>query len=282
MWSNFHTHTNYCDGSSSVPDVVDHAKDQLISLGISSHAPVPFDCAWCMKHDDLPSYLRDVKKVKSPSGSAIEIYCGLEVDFIPHVTGPAIFKDSVDYTIGSIHFVDALPDGRPWEIDGAHHKFLTGLTSIFKDDIQDVITRYFELTRQMVEESTPDIVGHLDKIKIQNTKNSLFNETDNWYKTEVKKTLACIQQAGVIVEVNTRGVYQKKSTTTYPSPWVLEQMYDLQIPITLSSDAHHPIDLINEFANTAHMLNKIGYKQIHILFNHQWQGVSFNKNGIIL
>jgi histidinol-phosphatase (PHP family) len=282
MWSNFHTHTNFCDGSSSIADIVTEAKDKLITLGISSHAPLPFNCAWCMKEKDLPIYIANIKKQKESSNQLIEVYCGLEVDYIPKLIGPADFDSQLDYTIGSIHFVDTLENGKPWEIDGKHTEFLIGFKEIFNNDIKKTVSRYYELTREMIEKSTPDIIGHLDKIKIQNIGNQLFNEHEAWYQAEVQETLRSIKEAGVIVEVNTRGLYQKKSVTTYPSPWILALMYDLQIPITLNSDAHHPKDLINQFTETAQMLNTIGYSQIKILHEGVWQGFSFNQNGTIL
>src|SRR5437762_14159596 len=99
----------------------------------------------------------------------------------------------------------------------------------------------------MCEKSSPTIIGHLDKIKIQNRENKFFDESDVWYRGEVLKTLDAIRKCEAIVEVNTRGVYQGKSETTYPSPWILSECLKRNIPITISSDAHHPDDLVNYF-----------------------------------
>src|SRR5207253_402222 len=123
---------------------------------------------------------------------------------------PATFASRLDYTIGSVHFVDEFPNGSGWEIDGPYNEFLSGLEKIFHNDMKAAVTRYFELTRKMVKESAPNIVGHLDKIKIQNKEQSQFDERDNWYRTAVKDILSAIRQAGCIVEINTRGLYQGK------------------------------------------------------------------------
>jgi histidinol-phosphatase (PHP family) len=84
------------------------------------------------------------------------------------------------------------------------------------------------------------------------------------------------------VEVNTRGIYQKKSATTYPSPWILELLQQENIPITISSDAHHADDLVNQFESTATLLQRIGFKKIQILNEGEWKPFTFNENGIIL
>jgi len=282
MWLNFHTHSTYCDGKSTLEEIVETAPSLQVGwLGFSSHAPLPFDCHWCMKRESLNEYLNKILTFKK-SQTKIEIYSGLEVDYIPHIIGPADFSKTLDYTIGSIHFVEHFNDGQRWEIDGPHSFFLEGLEKIFSNNIKDVIIRYFELTREMVERSRPTVVGHLDKIKIQNIDHKFFEEEEPWYRLEIEKTLDAIGNTGCIVEVNTRGIYQKKSQTTYPSPWVLELIHQRDIPITISSDAHHCKDLVNHFQETARELKHIGFHKIHILHNGQWRPSKFNEHGVDL
>ena len=262
-------------------DYVDQARKlNMISIGFSSHAPVPFSTKWCMKSERLNDYLINIEKIKKLN-SFVEIYKGLEVDFIPGVTSPSLFQGKLDYTVGSIHFVERFPDGTHWETDGTHALFLEGYSKIFDSNIQDVITRYFELTREMIVKACPSIVGHLDKIKIQNPDNKFYKETDNWYQDEVKKTIDVIHSSRAIVEVNTRGIYQKKTDTTYPSPWILEILHKKNIPVTISSDAHHSDDIINQFPETALLLKKIGFKTISVLSDGSWKPFSFNEHGII-
>jgi histidinol-phosphatase (PHP family) len=280
MWANYHTHSNYCDGKSTFDQHIEKAKQlHLKALGFSSHAPVPFECLWCMKANRLDNYLTSIQNLKSHS-QAIEIYAGLEVDFIPHVIGPSQFSNHLDYTIGSIHFVDCYENGTHWEIDGLHTGFLDGLEKIFKNDYQHAFTRYFELTREMIQKDCPTVIGHLDKMKIQNEGNKFFSENEIWYQQQVKETILAIAKTNAIVEVNTRGIYQKKSDTTYPSPWILELLLDANIPITLSSDAHHADDLVNQFENSARLLRAIGYKKIHILYRGEWKPFNFSEKGI--
>ena len=274
-------HSTYCDGKSELMDYVDQAKKlNMMSIGFSSHAPVPFPTKWCMKAERFDEYFINIEKIKRLN-SFVEIYKGLEVDFIPDVISPNLFRDKLDYTVGSIHFIETFPDGTPWEIDGTHALFLKGYSEIFNNNIQDVITRYFELTREMITTACPSIIGHLDKIKIQNRDNKFFRETDTWYQDEVKKTIDLIKSSGVIVEINTRGIYQKKSDTTYPSPWIVEILRKKNIPVTISSDAHHSDDIINQFPETALLLKKIGFKTISVLSDGSWKPFSFNEHGII-
>jgi histidinol-phosphatase (PHP family) len=277
MWSNFHTHSNFCDGKNTMEEHIQKAKEfRMKSLGFSSHAPIPFDCKWCMKQEKLEHYLQSIETLKRNT-KEIELYAGLEVDYIPGIISPSNFSNQLDYTIGSIHFVDAFTDGTHWEIDGLHTLFLDGLEKIFHNDFKAAFARYFELTREMVSNSPPTIVGHLDKMKIQNLQNKFFSETESWYQREVKETIKAIKQSGAIIEVNTRGIYQKKTTDTYPSPWILELIHQENIPITISSDAHHADDLINQFESASTLLQKIGFKNLHILYQGEWKPFTFKQ-----
>jgi histidinol-phosphatase (PHP family) len=280
MWTNYHSHSKYCDGKGELHEYVEVARtNKLISMGFSSHAPVPFDCKWCMRQENFPQYKKDIEQLKA-ANTDIEIYSGLEVDFIPGVISPLHYRDQLDYTIGSIHFVDILPDGRHWEIDNSQAVFQEGLEKIFKNNIKDAMVRYFELTKEMIYHSTIDIVGHLDKIKMQNADNKYFSENDKWYQEQVLSLLKLIDQADIIVEVNTRGIYQKKTKDTYPGTWVLEQMFKKNIPVTISSDAHIKDDLVNQFPETAKLLSKIGYKTVSALRGGKWVQLPFTADGI--
>jgi histidinol-phosphatase (PHP family) len=281
MWSNVHTHSQFCDGKGSLAEHVAQAREQqMISLGFSSHAPLPFPCKWCMKTENFSAYRDEIDQIKS-AGAGIEVYAGLEVDFVPGLVGPSDFSALLDYTIGSIHFVEALPDGTHWEIDGPHALFLEGYEKIFHNNIRDTLVRYYELTRQMINDACPTVVGHLDKIKIQNVDGQFFNEQDPWYVDQVKQTLDLIKKRGAIVEVNTRGLYHKKLTDPYPSPWILRLLLEKNIPITINSDAHRPEDLTNQFPETATLLHSIGFKTITCLHEGRWKPFSFNTHGVV-
>ncbi|HEX5171811.1 MAG TPA: histidinol-phosphatase [Cyclobacteriaceae bacterium] len=280
MWTNYHTHSSFCDGKSEMSEIINKAKElNISSLGFSSHAPLPFECKWCMKTDALDSYIETIDRLNEAT-TEIKLYKGLEVDFIPNVINAGQFKDKLDYTIGSVHFVEKFDDGRGWEVDSTHQSFLEGLDQIFGNNIKDAVARYFELTREMIRTSPPDIIGHVDKIKIQNIGEKFFRESDQWYKDEISKTIDVIAASHCIIEVNTRGLYQKKSETPYPSPWILELLLKKNIPITLNSDAHHADDLTGHFTQTAKTIYRLGFKTISVLREGKWKQAYFDEHGI--
>ena len=284
-FTNYHGHMHYCDGKGTADDYIQAAIAQgMLAYGFSSHAPVPYDVAWTMKQEALPDYAAEIEVVKGRYAGQIEIYRGLEVDYIPGEAGPShsrLTEGQLDFTVGSVHLVDFFPDGRPWEIDGSHQLFLKGLNEIYHRDIQAAVERYFELTRMMVKEDPPDIVGHLDKIKMQHEDGTLFHENALWYQEAVEATLQLIAKRGLIVEVNTRGIYKKKTSETYPSQQILRRMKELHIPVMINSDAHHPREITECFEETAALLLEIGYEQCRVLLQDQWQAVSLTRQGLV-
>jgi histidinol-phosphatase (PHP family) len=232
-----------------------------------------------MADESLEEYLNEIRKLRE-TNTHLELYAGLEVDYIPGITGPANFTARVDYTIGSVHFVESFADGTPWEIDGTYEIFIKGLGEIFQNDIRGAIERYYQLTREMILRSRPTVVGHLDKIKIQNQGTDLFSESTAWYRQAITQTLRCIKDNEVIVEVNTRGLYKNRSRTTYPSPWILNEIHKAGIPITLSSDAHQGDEMTERFGETAELLQAIGFESLTILEQGRWVQKFFNSNGI--
>lgn len=283
-WFTYHTHSYFCDGKFPPEEYVRSAINKgFFSIGFSSHFPLPFTTKWAMIAERLPDYLAQIESLRNKYAGKIEIYTGAEVDYVPGqltVKDVAVQSAELDYTIGSVHFVDCYYDGTPWQVDDRHLEFLKGLKEIFRYDIQSAVRRYFSLTREMVKETQPTIIGHLDKIKVQNWDNQFYEENERWYHNEVVATLETIQRHGCILEVNTRGIYKRRALHTFPSPWILEIARELNIPITLSCDAHHPDELKLEFKKTAAMLRELGYQTLHVLSNGTWIEAEFDSLGI--
>jgi histidinol-phosphatase (PHP family) len=285
-WTNYHSHCLYCDGTSELESYLHEAVSQKVkSYGFSSHAPLPFPTLWAMRYGKVAQYLEEATHLKTKFRDLIQVYVGMEVDYIPDMTGPKsdfIQSLRLDYVIGSVHFVYGFPDGTRWEIDNTSKIFKEGLKHIYKNNIRKAIKDYYHLLREMIEVQTPDVVGHLDKIKIHNANNDFFDESEKWYQKNVIKTLESMAKTGCVLEVNTRGEYKKKVNTTYPSRWILELALEMQIPITISSDAHHPKEITGNFQNTAELLRKIGFRQLKILWNGTWQFCDFTEKGMDL
>ncbi len=272
-YHNYHTHTKFCDGSDEPETYVLSAINKnMTALGFSGHAPLPIDNLWSMKTSIMNDYFYAINELKVKYKKKIDIYFSLEIDYIPNITTDLSALKKLyylDYTIGSVHLVYDKKSAELWFIDGPDKNFIEGLDKIFSGDIKKAVECYYMQTQEMILIQQPDIIGHLDKIKMNN-KNRFFSVDEIWYKKLVADTLKVISKTSSIVEVNTRGIYKKRTDYLFPSTDILEQCYTLKIPVTINSDAHTPDELTNYFDETVQILKDIGYKGIQVLKEGKW------------
>jgi histidinol-phosphatase (PHP family) len=287
---NLHTHTRFSDGSADPVEYVEEAIRQgFTTLGFSDHSPVPFENTFAIRGNELCLYGETINHLKnlhsgtldgnngSPVISKIDILLGLEIDFIPGITRS--FDEyrnllSLDYTIGSVHLVRNSDPLHLWFIDGPDFSIYDkGLQEVFGGDIRKAVTAYYRQIQEMVTIQKPDIIGHLDKVKMYN-RGRYFSEEDPWYMELVEETLDLIEENGCVVEVNTRGIYKKRSDTLFPGPAILEKLLRRKIPVTISSDAHKPHELSLCFTETKALLTEMGFMHIMNKTLTGWECVS--------
>lgn len=275
-WSNYHGHCHYCDGKGSPDEYVQKAiETKMAVLGISCHAPVPFETAWTMPEHRLSHYLDTMKDLKIRHRENIELLTSLEVDYIPGIAGPLhprILNSELDYVIGSVHYVEAFDNGEHWSIDNNNTEFEQGVKEIFKGDIRKAVTRYFNLQQEMCATQPPHILGHMDKIKMHNGVKVHFDEQADWYKNLVYDTLKLATEKEIIVEINTK--YYKRAGILFPGPEHFSWMRKNGVMITINSDAHHVDALTSGFEEVAGLLKQAGYQELW-----QWDGKAFAPQG---
>ena len=273
---NHHTHTHFCDGSDHPDEYVKSAlKAGFHTLGFSSHAPVPFKNGFAIQSKkELDNYCQLIRKVQKDHEDRINILLALEIDYIRKLSLDFFDLKStygLDYTIGSVHLVKNGQDNGLWFIDGPRvESFDKGLKEVFSGDIKRGVTTYYDQINQMVLTQKPDIVGHLDKIKMHN-KGRYFSEEEPWYKDLWRETLEIIRQSGLVIEVNTRGIYKGRCKDLYPGEEILREIKKMGLPITLSSDAHQPSEINGQYSEAIKVLKEIGFKELWYFSHDGWK-----------
>ncbi|WP_084117455.1 histidinol-phosphatase HisJ [Clostridium acidisoli] len=274
-FSNFHTHCYFCDGTDDPEEYVKKAIEFKFSdLGFSSHAPLPFPNSWTMGKNNFYEYCNKINSLKLKYKNEINIYLGLEVDYIENLISPTDEKfASLDYTIGSVHMLKDIKTGEFLAVDGDEDEYIKLITSAFDNDVKKFVHAYYTQIRNMVSNKTPSIVGHLDLIKKHNKNNKYFNENEPWYKDEILNTLKVISENKTILELNTGGKVRGYTDDFYPSNWILTECRHLDIPIILNSDAHNPQYINAYFSDATILLKNSNYLKQRILHNEVWQDV---------
>ena len=266
---NFHTHSHFDDGHESLESYVLSAIDKgLAAFGFSAHAPLPLQTAWALPAKDFPEYVAEAKKLKEQYKDLIKLYLGLEIDYIPGVSEDFkgwIQGTPLDYCLGSVHLVKPGPGNAIWFIDGPAEGYFKGVDEVFGGDIRQAVTSFYEQSIAMVMTQPLNIIGHLDKVKMHN-KEQLFSTSEPWYQALVDRLLKAIQEKGVIVELNTRGIYSGKSKEYFPSPVILEKCLHWDIPVMVNTDAHHPDQVQSHFDEGVKHLKDIGFRKMRTPF----------------
>lgn len=281
MIFNLHTHTKFSDGSSDPEEYIKEAVSQgFDALGFSDHAPVSFKNTFAIGEEKLEEYVSTILELRKLYSSP-SILLALEVDYIPGITTPFDFYRNnypFDYLIGSIHLVKNEDPDKLWFIDGPDISIYdNGLQEVFSGDIKKAVTSYYLQIQEMITTQKPDIIGHPDKIKMYN-RGRYFQENDPWYVRLVDETLDLIKDSGSVIEVNTRGIYKKRSDTLFPGPEILKKIHQLNIPVTISSDAHKPHEISLYFEETRVILKEIGFKGVWLKTGEGWTEVPLMSN----
>ena len=231
-----------------------------------------------MSKDDMPEYLMEIERLKKKYSDRLEIYVGLEIDFLDKSYNASIpyFRNlPLDYRIGSIHF---LPIAQPLAeknmvcIDGSFREYQKSVDTYYDGDIRKLVAHYFNSTQQMIEAGGIDIVGHMDKIYMNGHKCEGFDLQADWYQKPLDDCLHLIAEKGLMVEVNTKNLMKKQEV--YPHADYLHRLRELDIPVMVNSDCHYP-DLVNDGrAEAFELLKKAGFRSTRELVGGQWQDVA--------
>lgn len=273
MKVSYHSHSRFCDGAGEPEDYVRAAIEKGFSaFGFSSHAPLPFPTDWNMKAADIPEYLRLTKYLKDLHRDHIDLYTGMETDFFTGCTDWRAMS-GLSFTIGAVHFLPHPQTGVAMQVDGNPKEFRDTLENGFKGDIQAFGEMYYGKLREMLVTMPPNILAHLDVFRKNNDGDRFFDETDDWYREEIAKTLEVALLTDVVVEVNTGGMSRGTMKDPYPSWWVLESILEAGIPIVLNSDAHRPDAIDFGYDAVRRHLLRIGFRKQRVLYEGIWQDV---------
>lgn len=278
--ANYHTHSVFCDGNSTLEEVAKSAYDCGIKyLGFSSHSAYPATTGCEMHPENFQKYKTNIEELKKQYSGKMEVFFGFEADYLPPLSWPdySYYKNfNPDYLIGSVHFVwnHDVPQNGTMTVDDETEKVKNGLENIFFGDGKKMVQTYFDHQRQMLKSCDFDIIGHIDLIRKRNAALKFFSETDSWYKNELQATAKEIAKAGVVVEINTGGMSRGAIDSPYPSLEFLKILKKLDVPILFSSDAHSSEHLVYGFDVAADLAKKAGYSERYYLTTTGWNKIA--------
>jgi len=268
MRSNLHTHTYFSDGHSTPEEYIQAAlKAGLNSIGFSDHSYAPFDTGHPMKSDAMPEYLSVLGALKEKYKEQIEVYIGLEGEGLCMPS-----RDGLDYLIGGVHFFKDEATGRYYSDDDGPGclELICRETGV---SIRDIVEAYYKSVANTALIYKPDIIAHLDLVVKFNEGGRLFDTSSDWYIDAAFAAVEAIKKSGCILEMNTGGITKGLTTHPYPQNHILKRVFEVGIPMTISSDCHRYENLTAGFDLSAELLREVGYKSIFVLLGGKFAEV---------
>ncbi len=243
MRIDLHNHTTRCNhAEGSMESYIQRAIELGIeTYGFSEHAPMKFDSHYRLSFEEMDDYETDVLALKTSYQDQINILLGYEVDFLKGYLDRRVLNRSVDYLIGSVHFINK------WGFDNPEF-----IGEYENQDIDYIWQEYFNAIEAMAKMEYFDIVGHLDLIKVF----KFMPKKD--IRLIANNALKAIKKSNMVIELNAAGL-RKPIGEIYPSSSLLEVAYELDIPITFSSDAHAVEQIGFKYEAITALAKNIGY-----------------------
>ena|SRR5574344_670095 len=272
--TNYHSHCSFCDGRAPFEEFVKEAIRQgFYSYGVSSHAPLPFPTQWTMEWEQMEAYLDEFKNLRSKYADEIELYVGLEIDYLNEESNPSVARFTelpLDYRIGSVHLLyDAA--GEVVDIDCSPAVFKERVDRHFNGDVLRVVRMYFDRLFRMVELGGFDILGHADKMHYNASYYHPGLLDEPWYEALMKDYFSLVASRGYLVEINTKA-YDSLGTF-YPNSRYWELMKEYQIKILVNSDAHYPERINAGRMEALRLLQAKGFATVAELHQGSWREV---------
>ncbi|MDR2601207.1 MAG: histidinol-phosphatase [Spirochaetaceae bacterium] len=286
--SNIHIHTFFCDGEGSPEDFCKAAFARgLVSIGFSAHAPLKKNLGvctnWHLKEERFDAYKEAVLNCKKEWRGKLDVFLGLEADYVAGFQTPADFGAyGLDYIIGSAHCpvppqADGFFDGGAFLcVDGSADDWSRLVDVFFNGEVAALVNCYWERLEEMINSGGFDVLAHADLLKKNNKagvlpSRYLFDEAAPAYTRNFERIAAACAKTGLVVEINTGGLNRGRISETYPSIAFLKVLRAYKIPVAINGDSHNTAHIDGHYEKAVNSALAAGYREI-MIFNGRKDG----------
>ncbi len=187
--------------------------------------------------EDFERYATALPRLVERYRGRLSVLRGFEAEVVPTASYVEVMQQyrsrfDFDYMVGSVHHVDEIP------IDGKLDEFERALEGL--SGLERLAVRYYDTVSEMVESLRPEVVGHLDLVRLHGRR---FGPLDSpAIRSAAESTLEAIRRHDCILDLNTAG-YRKGLGVPYPAPWLVERAHLLKIDFCFGDDSHSPADV---------------------------------------
>ncbi|KAI6712670.1 hypothetical protein PZA11_005302 [Diplocarpon coronariae] len=250
MAFSMHSHSGqFCPG---------HAKDTLEEVVRAAIEAGDTVGPLFLRHE---AFLAEAVRLRDKYAEQITLLVGFEGEWIRPSYGPLIQElaahPAVDYFIGSVHHVHAIPI----DYDAALYRQARDVAGgtderLFED--------YFDAQLEMLRVLHPRVVGHFDLVRLlSDAPNASPRRGDGVWERMVRNLRVIVDQGGLL-EVNSSAL-RKGLQEPYPMRCVCEEFLKLGGKLTLSDDSHAIGHVGTNYGRSIEYLESLGVDEIFTL-----------------
>ncbi len=258
MLSDYHVHSTYCDGKSTLRENIEAAINRRMDvIGFSCHSHIE-NATYCMTREGTRDYINEVSALKNEYADRITVLCGLEKDYYSSDN-----EADFDYVIGSLHYVT---DGkRMFDVD--HTPAITRgiINDVYRGDEMSYCEAYYATLAKLFDKVKADIIGHFDLITKFSERGVEFDTNDPRYITACVNALDSLLTHDVPFEINTGAMSRGYRSVPYPSKEILKYIKEKGGSIILNSDSHDAKNLCFGFDVAKNVARECGFRSRIVL-----------------
>ena len=237
MFSNYHTHTCFCDGADSPEELVLEAiRLGCPEIGFSGHSCLSGE-NWCMTETGMQQYCAEIRYLQKKYEGRIKIRLGVELDIRSEID-PTCF----DYTIGAVHYVPK--DGVFYPVDESRETFIRAVYEVWDGDYYSFAEDYYMQIAKIWDLTHCSIVAHFDLLTKYNEGQCLFRTDHPRYIEAADSALDRLLQTPCLLEINTGAIARGYRTEAYPEARIRDRWLNAGKELILSSDCHEKSKLL--------------------------------------
>lgn len=257
-----HTHSLFCDGTNSLPEMAQAAWEggaEVFGASGHSYTPISWDQGNVLPEEPL-DYRAEVLRLREAYAGRMEVLLGIEQDSC----SPQPVPDWADYWIGSVHNLYEPQSGRYDAIDWDAEKLAACCSERFLGDALAMTESYYAAVSEMARRN-PTILGHLDLIVKLNRNSRFFDESAPRYRLAALSALHAADPAKTLLEINTGAMARGYRTTPYPALFLLREWRRMHGQVIFTSDAHSVEGIFFAYDQAAELARTAGFSAHTIL-----------------
>lgn len=258
-YCNMHTHTVYCDGKSTVEEMVNAAINAgLKTIGFSGHFILDIEPPqdWCMDEARVADYRADIIKTRERYKDKINILLGCEKDYFSPIP-----KEEYDYSIGSVHYV--LKDGIYVAMDYEPKLLSEYIKTLYGADATAMAKDYYSLVADVYRKTGAEIIGHFDLLTKFSEKYNIIDTDCKAYRTAALEAAdALLEHKELLFEINTGAMSRGWRTSPYPSEFILKHLIEKNGRLIITGDSHSAKDIVYGYEDAVEYARSCGAKEL--------------------